>query len=54
MQDAGQELIDPSHQAMVDDHDKLEKPNYENIDQDDNKNRDHNEDEEDGKMRYRI
>ncbi|KAG1360791.1 putative trihelix transcription factor GTL1-like [Cocos nucifera] len=49
--DAGKELIDPSHQAMIHDHNKLEEPNEENIDQeDDNKNGDLNEYGEDGKM----
>ncbi|XP_010934597.2 trihelix transcription factor DF1 [Elaeis guineensis] len=51
VQDAGKELIDPSNQAMVDDHDKLEEPNDENIDQEDeNQNGDQNEHGEDGKI----
>ena len=39
LQDAGKELKDPSHEAMIDEHDKLEEPNDENMDQEDgNKN----------------
>ncbi|XP_008810371.2 trihelix transcription factor GTL1-like isoform X1 [Phoenix dactylifera] len=51
VQDAGKELADPSHQATGDDHDKLEEPKDENIDQeDDNKNGGQNEDEEHRRM----